>query len=177
LLNGLTRALDFDPNILRDGAIVLLVILGLLMIFPAAWDRLVSRMIPVSVSSGAAALASGNGAAGGFVLGTSLGLVWTPCAGPILGSILTSIATSKDATSSSVLLVTYALGAAIPMLAIAYGGQVVTTRVRSIARFAPAVRPAFGALVIAIAIATFLHYDTQVVAWFATLYPNGQTGL
>ena len=71
----------------------------------------------------------------------------------------------------------YALGAAMPMLAIAYGGQAVTTRMRRIAPFAPLLRQAFGAVVIAVAVATWLHYDTQIVAWFANLYPNGQTGL
>jgi cytochrome c biogenesis protein CcdA len=177
LLNALTRALDFDPNILRSGAMLLLVFFGLLMIFPGVWDRLASQITAYSAGSGAAALATGNGVAGGFVLGTALGLVWTPCAGPVLGSILTLIATSQDTASGSALLVTYALGAAIPMLAIAYGGQAVTTRVRSVARFAAILRPAFGALVIAIALATWLHYDTQVVAWLASLYPNGQVGL
>ena len=130
-----------------------------------------------SAGSGALALANAPGAAGGLVLGAALGLVWTPCAGPILGSILTLIATSQDTASSSALLVTYALGAAIPMLAIAYGGQAITTRVRGIARFAPRLRQGFGAVVIAVAIATFLHYDAQLVAWFASLYPNGQIGL
>jgi cytochrome c-type biogenesis protein len=106
-----------------------------------------------------------------------LGLIWTPCAGPVLGSILTLIATSKDLATSSVLLVIYAVGAAIPMLAIAYGGQAVTTRVRNIARVAPQLRQAFGVIVIAVAAATFLHYDTQIVAWLTNFYPNGQIGL
>ncbi len=51
---------------------------------------------------------------GGFVLGTTLGLVWTPCAGPVLGSILTVVATSKDTAWASTLLVVYAIGAATP---------------------------------------------------------------
>jgi hypothetical protein len=55
-------------------------------------------------------------------------------AGPALGSILTVVATSRDTALASTLLVVYAVGAAIPMLAIAHGGQAVTSRVRSIAR-------------------------------------------
>jgi cytochrome c-type biogenesis protein len=177
LLNALTRALDFDPNILRDGAILLLVVLGLLMIFPAVYERLAARIGASAAGSGALALANAPGLAGGLLLGAALGLIWTPCAGPVLGSILTLIATSKDIGSGSALLVIYALGAAVPMLAIAYGGQAITTRVRGIARFAPQLRQGFGAIVIAVAIATFLHYDTQIVAWLANLYPNGQVGL
>jgi cytochrome c biogenesis protein CcdA len=177
LLNALTRVLDFDPNILRNGAIILLVVFGLLMIFPAVWDRLAARITATSAGAGMAALATGSGAAGGLALGVALGLIWTPCAGPVLGSILTLIATSRDPGSGSALLILYALGAALPMLAIAYGGQAVTTRVRSVAHHAPVLRTGFGFLVIAVALASFFHYDTLIVAWFASLYPNGQVGL
>lgn len=177
LLNALTRALDFDPNVLRNGATLLLGVFGLLMFFPAVYERLASQAGATSTGPGLRAIANAPGAAGGLVLGAALGLVWTPCAGPVLGSILTLIATSKDFAASSTLLIVYALGAAVPMLAIAYGGQAVTTRVRSVARFAPMLRQAFGAIIIAIAVATYLHYDTLIMAWLSSLYPDGQVGL
>lgn len=177
LLNALTRLLNFDPNILRDGATLLLAAFGLLMIFPAAYERLASKIVVIPPGLGAPAPSHAQSALGGLVLGAALGLIWTPCAGPVLGSILTLIATSKDVASGSTLLVLYALGAAVPMLAIAYGGQAITTRVRGIARYTPRIQQWFGAIVIAVAAATFLHYDTQIVAWFANLYPNGRSGL
>jgi cytochrome c biogenesis protein CcdA len=95
----------------------------------------------------------------------------------VLGSILTVVATSKDTAWASILLVAYAVGAAIPMLVIAYGGQAVTARVRSLARIAPRLQQGFGAIVIAFAAATYFQYDTFVVAWLTQFYPNGQTGL
>jgi cytochrome c-type biogenesis protein len=177
LLNALIRLLDFDPNILRNGALALLVLFGLLMIFPATYERLA---VGINLQTWQPRLLTANGESGtasGLVLGAALGLVWTPCAGPVLASILTLIATSKDIASSSALLLAYALGAALPMLAIAYGGQHITTRVRGIARFTPQLRQLFGVIVIAVAVASFLHYDTQIVAWLADFYPDGQTGL
>ena len=121
---------------LRTGAAILL--LG----FRTADD--LAGAVRMAVDPAQQARNGGRGAAprtegnlGGFLLGTTLGLVWTPCAGPVLGSILTVVATSKDTAWASTLLVVYAIGAAIPMLAIAYGGQAVTTRVRSIARISP----------------------------------------
>jgi cytochrome c biogenesis protein CcdA len=87
------------------------------------------------------------------------------------------VATSKDTAWASLLLLVYAIGAALPMLAIAYGGQAATTRVRSIARSAPRLQQGFGIVVIAIAVASYFQYDTLIVAWLTGFYPNGQIGL
>jgi cytochrome c biogenesis protein CcdA len=176
LVSAITRVFDFDPNSLRTGAAVLLVGFGLLMISPAPFEWLSIRLGGIT-GGAAASAASRGGNLGGFVLGTTLGLVWTPCAGPVLGSILTVVATSKDTAWASMLLVVYAIGAAIPMLAIAYGGQAVTTRVRSIARISPRLQQGFGVVVIGFAVASYFQYDTEIVAWLTALYPQGQIGL
>jgi cytochrome c biogenesis protein CcdA len=173
-LSAITRVFDFDPNVLRTGAAVLLVGFGLLMIWPAPFEWLSVRLGGLGAGSAAA---SRQGMIGGFVLGTTLGLVWTPCAGPVLGSILTVVATSKDTAWASLLLVVYAIGAAIPMLAIAYGGQAVTTRIRSLARITPKLQQGFGVVVIAFAALSYFQYDTLIVAWLTGFYPNGQIGL
>ena len=175
-LSAITRIFDFDPNSLRTAATILLLGFWLLMIWPAPFEWLSSRLGGLTNGSlGNAASRQGN--LGGFILGTTLGLLWTPCAGPVLGSILTVVATSKDTAWASVLLVVYATGAAIPMLAIAYGGQAVTTRVRSIAKISPRLQQGFGAVVIAFAVASWFQYDTLIVAWLTGFYPNGQLGL
>ena len=88
-----------------------------------------------------------------------------------------AVATSQDTAWASLLLIVYAIGAALPMLAIAYGGQAVTTRVRSIARIAPRLQQGFGIVVIAFALLSYLQYDTLIVAWLTGFYPNGQIGL
>ena len=177
LLSAITRIFDFDPNVLRTGAAILLLGFGLLMIWPAPFEWLSIRIGGLMNNHDADRPLAHQGNFGGFVLGTTLGLVWTPCAGPVLGSILTIVATSKDTVWASVLFIVYAIGAAIPMLAIAYGGQAVTTRVRSIARISPRLQQGFGAVVIAFAIASYFQYDTLIVAWLTGFYPNGQTGL
>ncbi len=177
LIGSLTRALNFDPNILRTGATVLLAAFGALMIWPTPFEWLTTRIAGLSSGVRNGRVRSHTGNVGGFVLGTTLGLVWTPCAGPVLGSILTVIATAGSLSWSGVLLLAYAIGAAIPMLAVAYGGQAVTTRVRSIARVAPRLQQAFGLIVIAFAAAMYFQVDTEIVAWLTDFYPNGQTGL
>jgi cytochrome c-type biogenesis protein len=173
LLGAITRVFDFDPSTLRTGAAILLLGFGLLMIWPAPFEWLSIRFGGFSGNSPAPR----QGMIGGLVLGTTLGLVWTPCAGPVLGSILTIAATSKDTAWASLLLVVYAIGAALPMLVIAYGGQAVTTRVRSVARIAPRLQQGFGIVVIAFALLSYFQYDTLIVAWLTAFYPDGQTGL
>ena len=173
LLGAITRVFDFDPNHLRNAAAILLLGFGLLMIWPAPFEWLSVRI----GGFGGHSAASRHGVIGGFVLGTTLGLVWTPCAGPVLGSILTVIATSKDTAWASLLLVVYAIGAALPMLAIAYGGQAITTRIRSVARIAPRLQQGFGVVVIGFALLSYFQYDTLIVAWLTGFYPNGQIGL
>jgi cytochrome c-type biogenesis protein len=96
---------------------------------------------------------------GGFVLGTTLGLIWTPCAGPVLGAILTAIATSADHAHGAVLLLAYTVGAAVPMLMVAYGGQAISTRLRRVAPYTARLQQAFGVIVIAFALSAFLQYD------------------
>ncbi len=176
LLGAITDVFDFDPNALRTGAAILLLGFGLLMVWPAPFEWLSIRLN--GLTRGAAGHAESRpGNVGGFVLGTTLGLVWTPCAGPVLGSILTVVATSRDTASASALLVVYAIGAALPMLAIAYGGQAITTRVRSVARFSPRLQQAFGVVVIAFAALSYFQYDTLIVAWLTAFYPQGRIGL
>ena len=176
LLGALTRLIDFDPNVLREAAAILLLGFGLLMLWPAPFEWLSIRLNGW-LNFGAAGGVRRDGAFGGLVLGTTLGLVWTPCAGPVLGSILTLVATSKNLAWAATLMIAYAIGAAIPMLAIAYGGQAATTRVRSLARISPLMQRGFGVVVIAFALAAYFQYDTLIVAWLTGFYPTGQIGL
>ena len=175
LLSAITRIFDFDPSVLRSGAAILLLGFGLLMIWPAPFEWLSIRLN--GLLAGGSTRTPREGAIGGFVLGTTLGLVWTPCAGPVLGSILTLVATAHDTAWASLLLVTYALGAALPMLGIAYGGQTITTRVRSVARVAPRLQQAFGLVVIGFALAAYFQYDTLIVARLTAFYPTSHIGL
>jgi cytochrome c biogenesis protein CcdA len=176
LLGAITRLFDFDPNVLRSAAAILLLGFGLLMLWPAPFEWLAIRFNGW-LALGASSRPRSEGAIGGLLLGSTLGLVWTPCAGPVLGSILTLVATSRNLAWAGTLLIAYAIGAALPMLGIAYGGQAATTRVRGIARIAPRLQQAFGVIVIAFALAAYFQYDTLIVAWLTAFYPAGQIGL
>jgi len=147
---------------LRNTAIALLAISGLVKLAPQPYEWLkacVGAMLP---ERAAPAVQPGPGNGGGFVLGMSLGAAWTPCAGPVLASILALIAQAQDPGRSAGLLTLYALGAGLPMLAIAYGGQAVTSRLRWMA--SDGMQKVFGALVLLTAVAIYFHLDVQLYA-------------
>jgi cytochrome c-type biogenesis protein len=172
-----TRFFGLDPEQLHTVAIVLFAIFGVLLLWPQLYERLSLSMSAFTARIGLRHGRFYHGAAGGFVLGTTLGLVWTPCAGPVLGSILTLLATQVDLNWAALLLAFYAVGAAIPMLAISYGGQYVAQRVRSIASYTQRLQQAFGILVVGFATAMYFQYDTLLTSWLSNLYPTGQIGL
>src|SRR5271155_2069572 len=146
---AITQILGVDQDTLRAIAVPILLGFGLLLLWPRPFEWLVAHARGLIDRPDQPTGRTYAGNIGGFILGTTLGLVWTPCAGPVLGSILTVIAASRNTAWASLLLVVYAIGAAIPMLAIAYGGQAVTTRVRSISRLSPQLQKGFGIVVIA----------------------------
>lgn len=92
---------------------------------------------------------SGGGRWSGLLLGLSLGLVWIPCVGPMLSSVLAMVATKGSLATGVVLLLVYSLGFAVPMLAVGYGSQAIRQRVRALAAHPVAVRWASGLLLVA----------------------------
>jgi cytochrome c biogenesis protein CcdA/thiol-disulfide isomerase/thioredoxin len=89
---------------------------------------------------------------GGFLLGASLGLVFVPCGGPVLATLTANAATDHVGGWIVAIAIAYALGAALPMLAIARGSRRVTTAFR---RHAQAVRITGGVLMAAAAVVIY----------------------
>ena len=170
LLGVVSATIEVAQEVLRNTAIALLALSGLFRLWPAPYEWLVARLPNRSASAAPRADDGSNG--GAFLLGVSLGAVWTPCAGPVLASILVLVVKAQDPAWSALLLTLYAIGAAVPMLGIIYGGQYATQRVRSVARHAARLQQVFGVLVIATAIAIYLQYDTLAYSWAAQHLPT-----
>lgn len=170
LLASASRHVVLAHETLRHAGLAILAVLGLAMLWktPYAWlmnrlGAMVGNVIPAGGGERAGNL-------GGLLLGMSLGAVWTPCAGPVLASILVLVAQAQDLGRSAGLLLLYAIGAGIPMLVIAYGGQFIRTRIRAVARHADRLQQLFGALILATAAAIYFQYDVLLYAHLANFF-------
>ncbi|MBI4171637.1 MAG: cytochrome c biogenesis protein DipZ, partial [Actinobacteria bacterium] len=136
-------------DLLRDLAIALLFVVALTLLWPRTGE-LFARPLAALTRRPAGSLG------GGFLLGASLGLVFVPCAGPVLAAV-TVIAASRDVGLDGVVLtVSYAAGAAVPLLGIALAGRRVALTLRSRAML---VRRVSGVLVGAAALVIALGAD------------------
>ena len=114
---------------------------------------------------------------GAYVMGLAFGFGWTACVGPVLASILIFVATSPDWGNKLALLLAYSVGAGVPMLIIAYGGQMVTRRVRALSRHTVVLQRVCGVLVLGTAVLIASGYDSLLIARISQFYPEGRVGL
>ncbi|KAM3092654.1 cytochrome c biogenesis CcdA family protein [Phormidesmis sp. 146-35] len=153
-------------NWLRFGAIGLLLILGTLAMFPT-WSYRLFSYLP----AGRLQPSKRVGLWGEFWLGTQLGLLWTPCAGPTLGAILILAAVHHQVISAFGLLLVYGVGAALPLLAIAYGGRFFSQRLLNLRSYSSTLQRIGGLIIVGTAIAILLGWDIQIQLWLAPLFP------
>ena len=147
--------LGLPQDVLRNLAIALLLLVALSLLVPKVGE-LLARPLQLLTRRG-----SGDHG-GGFLLGASLGLVFVPCAGPVLAAVTVLAANRDFGVDTLALTVAYAIGAALPMLAIALAGQRAARRLRT---NAATVRRVSGVLVGAAALAIALGVDRDLQTW------------
>lgn len=171
VFGSVQHLLGLEQQTVRNLAAGLLVVFGLCMVWPGAFQRLSMACGGLLNRVSRVGDRAGPGWAGGILVGVSLGAIWTPCAGPVLATILTLVAAQTHWSASAGLVGLYALGAALPMLGIAYGGQWVFARFRSLSRHAHRIQQVLGVGVIAVGALTFFQYDTLVTLWLTEHLP------
>lgn len=125
-------------------AAIMIIVLGIVMLFDLpVFDRL-SALAPQLAPQ----TTQGEGIMGGLLLGLSLGIVWMPCLGPLIGSVLVTVIPEGDVLYGGTLLFIYSLGLAIPMLGIAYATSTLTGQVRGLSRHSMVIRRIAGGVLI-----------------------------
>lgn len=151
LLGSLLLALLHLPqDVLRYAGIVVLVLIGIGLIVPKFEEILEKPFSWIPQRNVGTER-------GGFVLGIALGAVYVPCAGPVLAAITVAGSTGRIGVETIVLTLSFAIGAAIPLLIFALAGRRVSERVKGFRKHQKGIRITGGVLMVALAVGLFFN--------------------
>ncbi len=145
------NALGLPQDLVRNLGIALLALVGAMLLVPLLADLAGRPFRPLQAMAGNR-LAAGDGFAGGLAIGAGLGVVWAPCAGPILSAVTVLAARDNLGAGAVVLSIAYAVGAALPLLGVALLGQRAASGMAGLRAHAPAIRRASGAVLVLAAV-------------------------
>lgn len=168
-------ALGLDPDHIRAAGAVLLIGFGLVMLVPWLNERFTHLMSPLATrANGASARFDAGSLTGAFAVGGLLGMVWSPCSGPMLASALTLVATEGGALRGTVVLGVFGLGAATVLVAAAYASRAGFGRVRGwVLAHMDRVKRGFGVLVLLLGLAILMGGDKWLEAQLIRVMPQG----
>jgi cytochrome c biogenesis protein CcdA/thiol-disulfide isomerase/thioredoxin len=148
-------ALGLPDDLVRTLAIVTLFVFGIVLLIPTLGERIEawgSRIAPGPARVG------GEGFGSGLVLGASLGLVYTPCAGPILAGVITVSAAQDFTAGKLAVALSYAVGSGAVLYVLMLGGRRIAERLRPWRAW---VQTAMGAAMVAVALAMTADLDLE----------------
>lgn len=168
-------ALGLDGDHVRAAGGWLLVALAAVMLVPAWSERFTQWMTPLATGAqSASSRLPGGSLLGALGLGALLGLVWSPCSGPLLASALTLVASEGGGLRGGVILGLFGIGAAVPLVIVAYASRAGFLRARGwlLARVAR-IKAAFAVLLGAMGVAILTGADKWLEARLVALLPEG----
>ncbi len=154
------QSIALPSSWLRAIAILALGIFGLSMLVPA-WGRVMERALsPLTRLGGGTNRQSGLG--GGLIMGAGLGLLWAPCVGPIMASVIALAVSRGISADLASITLAYAVGAGVPLLVIAYGARRFMAGARSLAPRAELVRRVLGGLTVLACLALLFGLESRI---------------
>lgn len=159
-LSWIVQLTGISPQFLRNVAIGLVFLFGLVMIFPQLSNRFADWTSPVTgLGRGVQGSKPATGLWGGILFGAALGLLWTPCAGPILAAITVLVASGGVNLTAILMTLFYGVGAAIPMFLYAYGSSRLIQTSQVLSHYSERIRQFFGVLMLLFAVALSFNWD------------------
>jgi cytochrome c biogenesis protein CcdA len=183
VLGALGPALGIDADTVRTAGAALLIAFALVMLVPALGERFSQWMLPIASAANAASTRlDGRSLLSAAALGAVLGLVWSPCSGPLLGSALTLVASEGGALRGGLVLALFGLGAAIPLVAVAYASRAGFGRMRDwVLTRIERVRRGFAVLLALMGVAILTGGDkwveARVLQWLPDSWVNLTVGI
>jgi|SRR6516165_4229520 cytochrome c biogenesis protein CcdA len=167
-------SLGIDPSTFRLGVAALMLSIGIVLLSPALQTRFALVAAPVAV--GGQTLVNRlqpSGIGGQFVLGVLLGAIWSPCSGPTLGAAIGLAAQSETVSRAGVVMAIFSIGAATPILALAYGSrQAIFARRSVLASVSRVAKPLVGAALVSVGAFVLTGLDKVVEASLTSAMPD-----
>jgi len=175
LLVGLAGdALGLDPERARTLGGVAMIVFGLTMWVPWLDERLSRWMSPLATrADNASARLDARSLRDAVLVGALLGVVWTPCSGPLLAGALAMVASEGGALRGTLILGLFGLGAAAVMMAVAYASRASLARARGwLMAHSGTVRKTFAALLVGLGVAILVGADRWLEARLLAILPE-----
>lgn len=163
---ALVSALHIEPQVLQVFSFLLLILLGVVMlstrlteqfnVFTQKLTRVGSSIDSVNDPS--------SGFMGGLIFGGLIGIVWTPCAGPILAAVIVQSVVQTTTLASVFIVICFALGAGIPMLLIALLGRQLLARIGFLKQHTEAIRKLLGIIIILSVLLLWSGYSYELAS-------------
>jgi cytochrome c-type biogenesis protein len=167
-------SIGVDPSTLRLAVAAMLAGMGAVLLVPALQDGLATIATPFA-GRGQVLLdrLQPSGLGGQFALGALLGVIWSPCSGPTLGAAVGLAAQGDSIATAAATMISFGLGAATPILALAYGSrQAIFARRDWLARVSRIGKPLMGAAFVGIGVFVLTGLDKIVEAALTRAMPD-----
>lgn len=175
-LTSLVRATGVSAELLRYIAVGVIFVLGVSLFLPQTQvllEKLVAKLATFLPSNAS----NKTGFFTGLLVGVSLGLIWTPCVGPILASVITLAVTSQVSFAAVFITLAYALGTGLPMLAIMYGGKRILDSQPWLTSHTAQIQRGFGIVMILVAVGLYFGVERRFQTAILSAFPKYGAGL
>jgi len=171
-ISYLEKFFHLNANIFRLLAVIIIGLLGISMMIPAlgtTFENFVNQVLSPFQNK---LKAQGTGFGAGYVTGFSIGLVWAPCAGPILATIATLAATQAVNIRVVIVTMAYIIGLGIPLFLFSLAGSKVFNKMRQVTKYTGIVQQVFGFIMIVAALLIYTNYDKVIQVKILDLFPS-----